>query len=167
MILFLMVLVAGYLCSVADPTDPLVYYQRLCNDKTLVLVRKTMNNNCSSCEVAVNKYSYHCSRCNRCSHMLDHHCEWLNNCIGYNNYNLFVYATSLLILYMLFNVAWAISFFVMHPGRYKELAFLAINCLINLIIIGTAVQLLGMHVYLKINKLTTFSYVTFRRANKR
>ena len=91
-VLTLVVIYFFVLATKCDVTDPIIYYQRLNDQKKDLLddIKQQHIMFCHKCKLYTQKFTKHCGQCNRCCHKFDHHCKWLNNCIGEYNYFYFI-----------------------------------------------------------------------------
>ena len=130
-ILALVVIVLDILTTISDPTDPIIYEERLrlqrematCNSEGLNEVKEKLSKHTkvdtrdylnSECTFVwdiwlthVQNRTKHCRECNRWVSQFDHHWKWLNNWIGDRNYKKFIvlisfYFTSNLFLFTIF-----------------------------------------------------------------
>ena len=117
-------------------------------------------------------------RCNRCVKDFDHHCKWVNNCVGKSNYKLFIallfaaaslslvtLAESCLCLHTAFTDYELFSTEV--SARYGEAAAILLGVLVftalqSGVVLFLLVYLLGFHLWLARQNLTTFEYILQR-----
>jgi palmitoyltransferase len=143
--------------TASDPTD-ISQSQNSNNDDPNVLY-------CSVCVKNVYKTSKHCGYCNRCVENFDHHCKILNNCIGKSNYRAFIW---LIVGAMLLNVVvLAYSLEVLRCFRGKSRVLVGFSgCLVvksSGIVIFNG-YLIGLHMFLKRKKMTTYEYIVSIRS---
>ncbi|CAM9170634.1 unnamed protein product [Choristocarpus tenellus] len=174
-------LLAGTIACKIDPIDPNVrrYHQGEAaagstQDKTF----------CFLCQLHVNKGSRHCRYCDKCVDKFDHHCKWLNNCVGRSNYRYFIgllFATFLMTSLQMGVSVWFVIMF--HTGdddfesrvsaRYGSLGPTGHIVLVYsfavfvLPFLGLLAQLLGFHIMLMWNKLTTYDYIVQEQKKER
>ena len=151
-------IIFALIITVTDPTDPISIGKDK-HDKISVIAT------CSICETSVDPTSKHCGQCNRCVNGFDHHCKWLNTCIGYYNYKLFI----LLILSVFLQMAsltiystWILLHFI-QSSKYVGVAISSILLAESFIFTVGDLNLIGLHIYLKIKGFTTFEYILEKR----
>lgn len=99
--------------------------------------------------------------------MFDHHCKWLNNCIGAKNYIEFVALVIITEIWMIFHLTFNL-YDVIVTGTSKWFFYLEIiTVIVDVIILIFVSILLGMHIYLIVNKKTTVSLIMERRKNNK
>jgi len=86
LILSALVLYYAIRATKIDPSDPIIYQQRLIEAQGGSFDGKDYEFECEICETHVSSTAKHCGACNRCVDDFDHHCRWLNNCVGRANY---------------------------------------------------------------------------------
>uniref|UniRef100_A0A0G4ID84 Uncharacterized protein n=1 Tax=Chromera velia CCMP2878 TaxID=1169474 RepID=A0A0G4ID84_9ALVE len=135
---------------------------------------------CATCDAFVGPRTKHCRACNKCVETFDHHCNWLNNCVGSTNYRYFL---SLIVSVALFTsgmVACAL-FLIVHRAMQEEpldpplsvygtdfsaeafYALMGVVLLINVPLLLLDAQLIGLHIFLMSNKMTTYEYIIMKR----
>ncbi|CAM9439602.1 unnamed protein product [Ascophyllum nodosum] len=165
--------VAGLIACWKDPVDPNVHRFREGETSTGSAADKTF---CFLCQLHVNKGSRHCRYCDKCVDRFDHHCKWLNNCIGRSNYRYFIallISTFLMISMQIGLSVWFIWVFHttkdsgargLSHGPVKiagdiHIVFVYIFAVLVLPFLGLLAQLLGFHVMLLSQDLTTYDYI--------
>ncbi|KAB1219045.1 putative protein S-acyltransferase 15 [Morella rubra] len=93
---------------------------------------------CDKCSTYKPPRAHHCRVCRRCVLRMDHHCLWINNCVGYWNYKAFF----MLVLYATIGSIYSTS----------------ICGALMIGLSGTLGTLLGWHIYLIIQNMTTIEY---------
>lgn len=141
------------------------------NDPTDISQSQNSNNEdpnvlyCSVCVKNVYKTSKHCGYCNRCVENFDHHCKILNNCIGKKNYKAFIW---LIVWAMLLNVVvliYSLEVLRFLRGRSRVLAgFSAILIVKSAGMMVFNGYLIGLHIFLKRKKMTTYEYIVSIRS---
>ena len=139
---------------------------------------------CTICRASVHENSKHCGECNKCVEYFDHHCKLLNNCIGKANYKYFIVLVVslesislgyiILIIYLLvaLDKKWQefqllSEYFNSGEVEIKVLSvYLGITMVLGFIVLGFNTYLIGLHIWLKKNKLTTYQYILILRARK-
>ena len=120
---------------------------------------------CPTCKIVRDLRTFHCKKCGRCIERHDHHCIFLGNCIGKYNTKKFIYfllsvvAHSLIILVTIlvkfFEISW--------PRPEAEWEFNVLIAVFVALIAGIffliMTCLLGFHLYLIINNITTNEYI--------
>ncbi|CAM9199982.1 unnamed protein product [Discosporangium mesarthrocarpum] len=174
-------LMAGTIACYIDPIDPNVrrFHQGKApagsaQDKTF----------CFLCQLHVNKGSRHCRYCDKCVDRFDHHCKWLNNCVGRSNYRCFVallVATFLMISLQLGFSVWLLILyhtddhdfrirvlkFYGSLGRAGHIAFVYVFTVFVVPFMGLLAQLLGFHIMLMWENLTTYDYIMREQKKER
>ena len=152
------VIVLGILLMVNDPSDPISLGKASAPDSSITAT-------CSLCKSAVNPSSKHCAQCNRCVAGFDHHCKWLNNCIGTSNYKLFVVLMSSVFLLSCIVLAFSIemAFQFIDKESYANLSVTCIVTFLSLITLIGIFNLIILHIYLAIRKMTTYEYILEKR----
>ncbi|GAB2223466.1 hypothetical protein Droror1_Dr00017607 [Drosera rotundifolia] len=123
---------------------------------------------CDKCYVYKPLRTHHCRVCKRCILKMDHHCTWINNCVGYRNYKPFV----LLVFYGALCSMYSTIIFV-GSAIHKDWSSQTISIQIYYVICGVAVvglwitliTLLGWHVYLLTQNMTSIEYQEGLRAS--
>lgn len=149
---------------------------------------------CWICETDVHESSLHCKFCNKCVENFDHHCHWLNTCVGKANY-IFFFRTLGSVLSMVFVrgsvlAGLVISYFVQYAqetsvvgsggatldrsnmwfGADAGLAVASVNAIflvVDLTCIVLLVQLFALHVKLRHDGMTTYTYIVKTQQRKR
>lgn len=122
---------------------------------------------CPTCLTYVSNNSFHCKRCNRCVEVFDHHCRWLNNCIGAKNYLEFVALVIVSDFCLVFHTIG--NLFILPNLRTSDWAFYAIIffAIVDIVLLILVSILMGVHIYLIVNKKTTLSLILeHRKSNK-
>lgn len=151
-------------------TITLPYYQQLHHGVSVKY--------CPTCHIWRPPRASHCGTCNVCIVNHDHHCIYLNNCIGLRNYQYFLWllltsVTSLsmvivlsfiqIFYYRISNNNEGILTFKQSIDKYPASFFLAILCCL---LIVYPFLLLGLHVYLTAQNITTREYLNNVRPDK-
>lgn len=147
----IVVMVAGFLTTHSDPTF-------------VVKEEELYTYECSVCNLGVPNKTKHCGRCNRCVGGFDHHCKILNNCIGESNYTLYIV---LIVSFELQEALLAVGSLIMLMSEINQnLYVFSVFLLIISVGVGTVNgYLLGFHIYLNCQKLTTYEYLVLKKAN--
>ncbi|KAM1336754.1 hypothetical protein ACFX13_041793 [Malus domestica] len=123
------------------------------------------NVRCDKCSTYKPPRTHHCRVCRRCVLRMDHHCMWINNCVDYWNYKAFfmlaLYAT-LACLYSTVMIIKCVSqkdFEFIGSDSHKVMSGLVMASLT--VMLGA---LLGWHIYLITNNMTTIEYYEGIRA---
>ena len=193
----------------SDPTDPVVYEERIKIQKLLqqdnsevshaeITCKFSKYNTvdtrefdsefvyvCDICLTHVQERTKHWRECNRWVSTFDHHCKWLNNWIGDQNYKPFMWLIS---MYLVSNIYFWIMYIIhlINIIRYKNSSFELIYkpaidedsivvkiilwwimLLLKLIIIFLNSHLIIMHIYLHVNKMTTYEWIVRRKRNNK
>lgn len=139
---------------------------------------------CTICDCYVHPSTKHCMRCNKCVIGFDHHCRWLNNCIGSRNYKAFVTFLGFTWLVMLFNLCIGIYHMVQYlahrdafnaqllsiydtlDAKDQQGIFSAIVILVvlNFLAFGLLSHLVGIHIILTVDGVTTYQRILNLRA---
>ncbi|CCW68366.1 unnamed protein product [Phytomonas sp. Hart1] len=127
---------------------------------------------CVYCSRDTQAESKHCKACNKCITGFDHHCKWLNMCIGAKNYRLFLlYLISAIFLMgvtLMSDLMLMLRWWKEITARHWYFAVTSILLAgITLLSVIPAIYLLGFHVMLIINKMTTYEYILQEREKKR
>lgn len=139
---------------------------------------------CTICRSAVHENSKHCGECNKCVESFDHHCKLLNNCIGKANYRLFIALVlsleSISVIFIVIDIFVIVSV-NQEKGEYERLklqfglnnrgvegfmAFFFILIVLGLIVLVFNTYLIGLHIWLMRNQLTTYQYILILRKRK-
>eukprot|EP00903_Cladosiphon_okamuranus_P013911 g12939.t1 len=172
---------SGLLACWKDPIDPNV--RRFHQGETAAgsAADKTF---CFLCQLHVNKGSRHCRYCDKCIDRFDHHCKWLNNCIGRSNYKFFValllstfFMTSIqlglscwiIVLYHTDNEAFSdrVENHYTQLDRAGHIVLVYIFAVVVLPSLGLLAQLLGFHIMLISQDLTTYDYIVQEQRKER
>lgn len=128
---------------------------------------------CTTCQSYRPPRSSHCRICDCCIEGIDHHCSYLNNCIGSRNYRTFfafLVSSCLDLMLMIGGSIWKL-FFDLEHGQ-KILDNLRSNPIdifvaaISILLLIPILALLGYHIYLTINCLTTVEYIKSQTTKK-
>lgn len=122
---------------------------------------------CSLCCTFVSENSKHCSRCNRCVARFDHHCKWLNNCVGGSNYRLFILTILVAGVFETIVLSFDILAVYYWSSDVGDLAMLLVHMILSLAADLGVIQLICMHIYLRIKHMTTYEFLLSRRTNSR
>ena len=154
-----------------DPSDPRIYGEK-------IPFKGTQINYCTICKSTVEMQSKHCAKCDRCTENFDHHCEWLNNCIGSRNYRSFFGATLSMTLLVLIKLMMAIYLLITglidtstleipenfeEKDPYKFMVFVGVSAFKDPFLLLVLLNLLGFHVWLKIQGISTYQYLMNNR----
>ncbi|CAG9319830.1 unnamed protein product [Blepharisma stoltei] len=174
----------GFKVTYTDPTDPAVHAafnsQISGNEMDLSELTKL----CKICKVHVHSDSKHCRECNRCVNNFDHHCKWLNNCIGKINYRHFIGTILSLQGQMGVQVLSSVYLLIAISSGWSEkenvkdmyglddegiegiyIYHIIVTILSSLIFLVVG-HLLGFHIWLMLNHMSTYQYILSRRAKK-
>ena len=154
-----MVLIFGTVVTVSDPTDPIVYLNRMYETDEVfqghLLTLKGMKL-CDQDMVEVNQSTKHCQKCNRCVNEFEHHCPYLNNCINSSNYIYFISSLMSLIVYCGLTILYLFQF--VHD-------WLNIACLFTTVIAQClGIFLFSWHLFMIKKNISTYSYVKYQLA---
>eukprot|EP00041_Stephanoeca_diplocostata_P035046 m.1221306 g.1221306 ORF g.1221306 m.1221306 type:complete len:466 (+) comp24624_c0_seq18:147-1544(+) len=136
--------------------------------------------NCFFCEVTVTPRAKHCGSCNKCVSTFDHHCVWLNNCVGDRNYFKFLGLLAMGVLSCVLLVATSVLVFAFNYssrarlvpdphafgtsiGMKALLSIAGITAALAVVALVMMGQLLYLHAYLYVRKLTTYDYILLLR----
>lgn len=139
---------------------------------------------CWVCQVEVYESSMHCKYCDKCVSTFDHHCMWLNNCIGDANYGYFYKTVWFTFLFIITHIAFLIVYLVFYFGNDDKTVELSKNWLgadAPIIVVGfnigflvvtafaglLVLQLLGFHMSLRRQNMTTYQFIIFDGQRKR
>ncbi|KAF8822162.1 DHHC zinc finger domain-containing protein, partial [Cardiosporidium cionae] len=163
-----------YISTITNPIDPLSKIVRKIDEAE---IDKQNLVECNCCGW-VDKNSKHCRVCNKCVLAFDHHCMWINNCVGSKNYKAFFALLCTVTIFSLIITtlsAWIIikqlttgtvaSLWIMWYGWWNAPAayiFCSITIVLALPILILVVELLVLHIYLTIKKLSTHDYIIQR-----
>jgi hypothetical protein len=163
-------------CTYIDPIDPAINSE--CIDESFV------SKICTICRASVHENSKHCGECNKCVEYFDHHCKLLNNCIGKANYKYFIaLVTSLetislsylvIVFYVIIQAANETQehmrlkqFFNTNDEGIKSLVgLLVVTAFMGLVVFVFNSYLIGLHIWLRKNSLTTYQYILILRKRK-
>ncbi|KDP30472.1 hypothetical protein JCGZ_16151 [Jatropha curcas] len=117
---------------------------------------------CDKCCTYKPPRAHHCRICRRCVLRMDHHCLWINNCVGYWNYKAFfilvLYATAASIHSMVTIISCVLQK-NWDFGRSMPLKiFYVLSGVMMMALAATLGALLGWHIYLMTNNMTTIEY---------
>ncbi|UKJ88777.2 palmitoyltransferase [Theileria orientalis] len=128
---------------------------------------------CNVCNF-VDPSSKHCNVCNKCVMKFDHHCIWVNNCIGASNYKYFILLLVVALIYLTFNIVLTMYTAFSYKDSEKALekfrnavfdvSLKPFRGIVHMIWIfdmfpfTSLLYLFIFHVYLIINKQTTYQY---------
>ncbi|OMJ86047.1 hypothetical protein SteCoe_12481 [Stentor coeruleus] len=138
---------------------------------------------CNYCCANVNPESKHCKICNKCVPKFDHHCGILNTCVGMGNYRFFICLLLSLLLYNCIISGFSgriIGDYLISNDRFVERnrkvgrfinihASVVMNfllCISSSLINIAVLFLLGFHMYLRMNDLTTYQFIQQSRIKK-
>ncbi|VWU50351.1 palmitoyltransferase, putative [Hepatocystis sp. ex Piliocolobus tephrosceles] len=148
------ILVLSYIVTVINPADQ--SQTKYMNNK----INETDINNLYECDICgfVEAQSKHCKVCNKCVSVFDHHCMWVNNCIGKKNYKYYVGLLTALALFhcLFYNTSSDVPFYVLVSAL----------TVLNGVFFVLVVQLLGLHIFLILKKMTTYEYIVNRSNSK-
>lgn len=164
----------GLWATIIDPTDLMVYKKKAEDENA------DYRAFCSLCNCNVQLSSKHCGQCNRCVDQFDHHCKWLNNCVGGRNYHAF----ALLIATLQVTTVVVIAFAAVvvedrenvernledgyGEGHYTTILGLTCSVLfLNICVFFANGQLILLHIWLKLQGLTTYEYIMQKRSQRR
>jgi palmitoyltransferase len=170
---------AGTLCN---PTDPAIQIQQTLKAAGQSIGADDYEAFCETCRMYVSTSSKHCGQCNQCTSGLDHHCKWLNNCVGQANYKVFialitsltinvsiVTAYSLLVIYRFYSGQAEVKDNINQRLGGDADGWGAVLCMVVVLCLainGATLNLIGLHIYLKIRGITTFELVREKRSKK-
>jgi len=161
-LMWITVAVAGLTTLSIDPVDQSIITKDL-NDSSGMHSRR-----CYRCEASVRLNSKHCWDCKKCVEEFDHHCPWLNNCVGGRNYKFF-FASVASVLIMLGILIGSSTMLVVREFRRSSPR---IHIIVTLVVAGAVnvplwlldATLLGFHCYLIVQGITTYEFLTGKRA---
>lgn len=140
---------------------------------------------CPFCLDHVHDHSKHCRVCDKCVHEFDHHCRWLNSCVGSKNYRLFFALVLSVLVQLVLQLGVGIYVFVLsfiekntilanYQRNYPDYtsivgarAAIMITLVFVLPFALSIGQLLGLHIWLNFNNLTTYAWILQTRDKKR
>ncbi|CAG9314752.1 unnamed protein product [Blepharisma stoltei] len=173
----------AFWAMVCDPTDPMVYEHR---EKLMNGIKDEPKENhafCTICCCTVDMKSKHCGQCNRCVDNFDHHCIWLNNCVGKRNYVYFIKLILAFEINMIVIFSYGFSIIVKYYRNYddyrhdidsvsygSESSFIILTYVVTIegiLIAAIDSCLIGLHIWLKFNHMTTFEYILKKRNEKK
>ena len=102
----------------------------------------------------------------RCVPNFDHHCIWFNNCVGKGNYNyFFVSITALCVHSLLYNVQLIMATINGVNGNFiiGNVELFVVSWIFGLILIVfdiLLINLIGLHIYLIYEGITTYQFLT-------
>ncbi|XP_057471261.1 probable protein S-acyltransferase 15 isoform X1 [Actinidia eriantha] len=112
--------------------------------------------------------AHHCRKCKRCILRMDHHCMWINNCVGNRNYKAFIvlvfYATMSSFYSSVVIICCAIEKDWNFVGSIPLKVFYICSGAMTVGIFLTLGTLLGWHIYLMIQNMTTIEHSEAVRA---
>ncbi|OBA21633.1 Palmitoyltransferase ERF2 [Metschnikowia bicuspidata var. bicuspidata NRRL YB-4993] len=133
---------------------------------------------CATCHIWRAPRMSHCAVCNSCVLVHDHHCVFLNNCVGYRNYRYFLW----FLLTCVITSVYLATFTFLHCFWYRYSHVVEDGVLVNsfkasisqspatffLALAGCLasvypLMLLGFHIFLTANNLTTREYLNYVR----
>lgn len=172
--------VLGVLGTYIDPSDPTIFEERAAKESNISFDDTGYSKVCVICKTHVQEGSKHCCDCNSCIIGFDHHCKWLNNCIGVVNYTIFAWLLAMLELSATLQTAvciWQCSNILQNLDLNSTLsslvgydAFLTMTVTSGLMALTIMVvngHLIGFHIWLKVNHMTTYDVILKRRELKR
>eukprot|EP00927_Polykrikos_kofoidii_P022753 TRINITY_DN21148_c0_g1_i1.p1 TRINITY_DN21148_c0_g1~~TRINITY_DN21148_c0_g1_i1.p1 ORF type:complete len:527 (+),score=97.54 TRINITY_DN21148_c0_g1_i1:64-1644(+) len=169
-----------YKATACDPSDPWILSEQ--NWSFAVGDEKHF---CQLCNRYVQARSKHCRRCSKCVGTFDHHCKWLNNCIGKKNYRFFlgsITATSAVLaitlgscVYLLVEYATdsdklsqrAETSHIFRGSTVAPLVLLWIMTVVNVPFYLLDVQLIGLHVFLMHEGMSTYDYIVMKQEREK
>lgn len=162
---WLVVVAAGGWAMTIDPIDPMVL------EATGEMPDDDMMLECPYCDSCVQLETKHCKVCNKCVAKFDHHCPWLNTCIGARNYPQFfvAMASQLVVFGLVVGISITTMVEVVQDSVHHQelglsqaglLAVLAVVLSVNTPLSFLNLSLLGFHIFLCYEDLTTYDYVT-------
>mmetsp|Transcript_32702 Transcript_32702/g.56895 ORF Transcript_32702/g.56895 Transcript_32702/m.56895 type:complete len:311 (+) Transcript_32702:3368-4300(+) len=173
-------IVFGVLGTYVDPSDPTVFEERTAKETNTSFDDTGYTKICTICKTHVQEGSKHCCDCNTCVIGFDHHCKWLNNCIGSINYKYF--AGLLGILQALSGMHTIVSIWLSFrdtTGEDLNSALLEVinhDCYLVLVFVAGSLSfaifvanghLIGFHLWLAKEKMTTYDFILKRRELKK
>nr|CCC95249.1 unnamed protein product [Trypanosoma congolense IL3000] len=123
---------------------------------------------CAFCRRHTQLDSRHCKACNKCVRGFDHHCKWLNMCIGSGNYALFVTFVVSAFSSLFLGAIAGIVLLVRWWGTLQNFTLYfrvgpIVFCVLSLLMSFPLMHLLGFHIMLCHEKMTTFEYIVSQR----
>ncbi|XP_010241836.1 PREDICTED: probable protein S-acyltransferase 15 [Nelumbo nucifera] len=117
---------------------------------------------CDKCCIYKPPRAHHCRVCRSCILKMDHHCLWVNNCVGYSNYKAFVNLVIYAAMGCIYSMVIILNAALKKDWKYGEsfplkIFYITCGCIIVTLslVLGT---LLGWHIYLLSNNMTTIEY---------
>ena len=146
---------------IIDPSDPVSLGKKSNPDSSITAT-------CSLCDSIVDPSSKHCAQCNRCVAGFDHHCKWLNTCIGKTNYNCFVLLLFSVLCHSLITLTFSLQVFILGLKENNVLicCFSFIFGVESLVFASLDINLILLHLYLKLKGLSTYEYIVSKRMKK-
>jgi len=173
------VIIATIISSATDPVDTTIW-------KLLQATPRDYASGdllyCCFCKCKVHKRSKHCRVCNKCVGDFDHHCKWLNNCVGGANYRVFFFLICVAAALMAWHGGWNVKILMdawnddQFPSNVSSaawfasvdrnglLAVLFVSCIVSGVVFVLLMHLVGFHLYLMYNRLSTYDYILLQRA---
>ena len=173
---------AGYTTCSIDPSDDNLLCLTAVADSernaAAVAASKASTVYCYLCESSVDKSSKHCRYCQKCVLRFDHHCKWLNTCVGEKNYFYFLSAIFSVCLFTSLSLGLSLAYLIEvfafeerimnrlsnygSPTIIDTLAIKVITVIsvaILLPLVGLVYQLVGFHIMLMYNNITTYEFI--------
>ncbi|CAN6565842.1 unnamed protein product [Malus baccata var. baccata] len=157
-----------FCCVLTDPGHVPASYVPDVEHSVVSNQESKKNVRCDKCSTYKPPRTHHCRVCRRCVLRMDHHCMWINNCVGYWNYKAFfmlaLYAT-LACLYSTVMIIKCVSqkdFEFIGSDTHK--VFYVMSGLVMASLTVMLGALLGWHIYLITNNMTTIEYYEGIRA---
>eukprot|EP00755_Sulcionema_specki_P028503 Sspe_Gene.90046::Locus_61676_Transcript_1_1_Confidence_1.000_Length_989::g.90046::m.90046/K20027/ZDHHC1_11; palmitoyltransferase ZDHHC1/11 len=151
--------------TLTDPADPAIFSEDVYEGTDVPLMK------CTVCKVALQSDSKHCKPCNKCVCDFDHHCKWLNTCIGAKNYSyffVFLSDTFLMSTMVLVTCSWVLRQTTSHLDDVRDRlplpvkryqAAIGVTLGLDVIAWGLLGHLLGFHVILIMEGMTTYEWI--------
>lgn len=158
--------------SKSDPTDPVVLANRAAIAGNHPFESSRYENMCTICSTSVGYNSKHCGNCNRCVERFDHHCIWLNNCIGASNYSYFFQLICILAFHevIIFITSLVLIKEFFDGSNLDDKSFIGIQFVLlaqSFILNLFLANLIGLHIWLYKNGLTTYELIKIRNKRKK